>query len=293
MKKIIVVLLVLSFMWSCKGNEDIPNPESQAKILSFIATPATIDLGASSKLSWSVSGVTVARLDNNIGAVPANGEMSVSPKVITVYILSAGEGTNIVTASVTVTIKGTPPPPPPPPPGHAEIRVFQASNYNVAAYETVRVEWEVINAVAVKYCNGNANSVGSESRTFSNTTTVFIDAVGTDNQWVSKSLTINVDLRQACSWFGAGSYGWTYPDKNTCRVTTNKNGSPYYSARNLTFTIILYNSSNVVIDSGTGVIPVIGPGTTGSVDIYLPNGKGGLADHVSMSLTRCDCDYGK
>jgi hypothetical protein len=289
MNKLFAVLCIGSlFIASCKTSNEIPEPPvGKVEILSFMAMPSTISLGGSAKLSWNVSGVSTAAIDNGIGTVQAKGEVSVSPKATTTYTLIAGVLPDRVQASATVIVNSAPPVL-----GHAEIRSFKASDYDLPVNGSSRISWEVVNAVTVKISGeGTVALSGYFDRKFEYTEKVEIEATGADGKAVKEMLTVSVDRRTACEWFGKGSYGWSYPNKFACKVTTNKNGSPYYTARNVTFKLVLYDNLNNIIDGGTGSIAAILPGQSGECIIDLPNGKGGLADHVDMSLIRCDCDF--
>ncbi len=77
-------------------------------ISSFTAEPATIVAGASTMLSWQVSGATSITIDP--GGVPTGNPVSVSPVTDTTYTLTARNGNAPpVTARVTVTVTRPPP----------------------------------------------------------------------------------------------------------------------------------------------------------------------------------------
>lgn len=275
----LLCVLVVQAFTACKQNGN--TQDGDIKIEFFKASPDTINLGEKSTLSWGVSGIDTVIINGNIGQVPAMGELDVYPTSTTDYKLTAGNAF----ATVKVTVK------PPANPGPAEIVYFKADDYSVSVYQIVKISWSVTKAIVVKVSGiGNVGATGSREKKFDYTENVVLEAQGSDEQWVSQSFKISVDRRSACEWFGSGSYGWSYPSPYICKVVTQKNGSPYYAAKNLTFKITLYDSSNNIIDGGTGVIPVILPGDSGVVLIDLPNGKGALADHVVMVLSRCDCE---
>lgn len=79
---------------------------SSAVINSFTASPATITLGQSASLSWSVSNTTSMTIDQGVGTLPstATGSKTVSPTATTVYTLSATGGGSTATSKVTVTV---------------------------------------------------------------------------------------------------------------------------------------------------------------------------------------------
>ena len=277
-----VMLFSMIILAGCKTNDDAPGP-GDPSIEYFKADPSDIVIGAKSTLSWSALNVDRVMIDNGIGEKSAKGSIDVYPANTTIYKLTAGSASAPATVNVS---QG-------PQPSRAEIVYFHADDYDISAYQDVLISWAVVKATTAKINGAYVNFSGSYSRKFAGSESLILEAVGADGVWVSASITINVDLRSACQWFGAGSYGWSYPSAYICKVTTNANGSPYYAAKNLTFMITLYDHANNVIDSGTGVIPIILPGATGEVLINLPNGQGGKADHVQMVLSRCDCDFTK
>jgi hypothetical protein len=70
----------------------------------FTATPASIKLGDSSTLSWTVTNGTTISIDNGIGTVAATGTQAVSPTVNTTYTLTATNADGTVTATAPVAI---------------------------------------------------------------------------------------------------------------------------------------------------------------------------------------------
>ena len=93
-----------------------PSPASlSARINSFTAEPRTIERGQSATLAWSVANATDITIDQNIGAVQANGNRQVFPSNTVTYTLTARGSTGSDTRSVTVEVSAPPAPPPPPP----------------------------------------------------------------------------------------------------------------------------------------------------------------------------------
>jgi YVTN family beta-propeller protein len=73
------------------------------------ASPATIQAGGSSILTWTSTHASAASLDNGIGTVPVNGSVSVSPTVNTTYKITVTGAGGSANASVTVSISEPPP----------------------------------------------------------------------------------------------------------------------------------------------------------------------------------------
>ena len=93
-------------------------PPSAPRISSFTAEPRNIERGQSATLRWSVANATDIAIDQNIGAIQANGSRQVFPSNATTYTLTARGPGGSDTRSVTVEVSAPPPPPaaPPPPP---------------------------------------------------------------------------------------------------------------------------------------------------------------------------------
>jgi peptidoglycan-associated lipoprotein len=92
-----------------------PPPAPAAPTASLTASPATIDNGQSSTLTWqtaNASDVSIA----GIGPVQPNGTQQVSSTATTTYTLTAKGDGGTQTASATVTVNAPPPPAPTPAP---------------------------------------------------------------------------------------------------------------------------------------------------------------------------------
>ena len=69
------------------------------------ASPASIERGQSTTLTWSSTSAEIAEIDPDVGAVPTSGTRKVSPNTTTTYrITVTGVNGQTVTASVTVTV---------------------------------------------------------------------------------------------------------------------------------------------------------------------------------------------
>ena len=80
-------------------------------IVSFSASPSTIDKGKCSTLSWSTVNVSSASIDEGLGSVDANGSKEVCPSSTTRYILSATGAGGSRTEWATVTVNAPTPAP--------------------------------------------------------------------------------------------------------------------------------------------------------------------------------------
>ena len=99
-----------------------PPPSNGPRINSFTAETLSIERGQSATLRWSVANATDISIDQNIGAIQANGARQVFPSNTATYTLTArGPGGAADTRSVTVEVTSAPPPPPPPPSGGGTV----------------------------------------------------------------------------------------------------------------------------------------------------------------------------
>jgi hypothetical protein len=72
-------------------------------IVSFAPTPATIDFGQSSVLSWVVQNATTVTV-STIGTVGLTGSHSISPATTTSYTITASNANGTVSANTTLTV---------------------------------------------------------------------------------------------------------------------------------------------------------------------------------------------
>jgi len=72
----------------------------------FVASQPTIEKGKSATLSWTTTNATALSINQSIGVV-TGGSLTVSPTQTVVYTLTAVNGTNSVSADVTVTVMNT------------------------------------------------------------------------------------------------------------------------------------------------------------------------------------------
>jgi YVTN family beta-propeller protein len=72
--------------------------------VTFSASPATIQPGQSSKLTWSVQNATSISIDNGIGTVSASSSKTVQPTVTTTYTLTAKGSGGTTTRQATITV---------------------------------------------------------------------------------------------------------------------------------------------------------------------------------------------
>jgi peptidoglycan-associated lipoprotein len=80
-------------------------------IATFTVEPASIEMGQSVTLRWSVSNSTDVTIDQGVGAVQSQGSRQLSPRRSTTYTLTANGPGGTDSRSVNVTLSNPPPPP--------------------------------------------------------------------------------------------------------------------------------------------------------------------------------------
>lgn len=99
---LLLAAAVLAGCGSCGGGASAP-----PTIKSFTATPAVIATGASTKLSWDVSGADSLEIDNGVGSV-AGKDTTVKPGATTTYKLTAKNSKGSVDATTRVEVSAPP-----------------------------------------------------------------------------------------------------------------------------------------------------------------------------------------
>jgi hypothetical protein len=122
-----------------------------ARIISFTANPATIDVGGSSQLCWNVENATTVSITPGVGTVSAVACATVMPTATTTYTLTAHNTVGDVSASATITVGGS-----------VKILSFTSNpEYSSAAGSPVVLTWTTSGAVSVSIITGNITGGGN------------------------------------------------------------------------------------------------------------------------------------
>jgi peptidoglycan-associated lipoprotein len=164
-----------------------PPPAPPAPTASISASPATVEKGQSTTLTWQTSNATDVTIEG-IGAVQPNGSQKVSPADSTTYRLVAkGEGgTQDATTRVTVTL---PPPPPAPAP-------------------TVSEEQQFNEAIKDIYFDYDRYDVRAEDK----------PTLDGDAQWLKDHATVNFTIEGNCDERGSSEYNLALGDSRANSV---------------------------------------------------------------------------
>jgi len=140
----------------------------------FQAAPTRIGVGNSTVLSWYVSRATTVYLDHEIGNVPSEGNIEVSPVLSTEYILTATNDGGSATATTKIIVV-------PRKVGLPVVNSFGADPGNITTGNSTELIWDVSNAdfVTVEPGVGMVDAVGSVSISPDTTTEYILTAYNT------------------------------------------------------------------------------------------------------------------
>jgi hypothetical protein len=164
------------------------NTGNKPVVVSFVGQPSEILEGASSTLSWNVTGATKVVIDNGIGTVPASGSTPVTPAVNTTYRLTATNDAGDTIASTTISVYK-----------RVKITSFTASPNRLTAAPGLSstFTWTTENATGVTITPGGGDRAANGSTTLAvpgQTTTFTLTAVGPGpNNTATATTTITVD----------------------------------------------------------------------------------------------------
>jgi hypothetical protein len=160
---------------------------TQVQISSLTASPAAIQPGQNSTLSWSISNATGASIAPEVGSVdPKTGSVSVTPSQTTTYTLTATGPGGPVTQSVTVTVGAAAA-------GNPQVLRFAASPVNISPGQQSTLSWTTSGATQVTISGlGSQPLNGSATVSPAQTTSYTLTATSSDNKTVTAVVTVTV-----------------------------------------------------------------------------------------------------
>jgi hypothetical protein len=152
------------------------------RIVSFRASPSSINQGASSTLSWQTENARSVHIDG-IGRVELSGSMKVRPDKSATYTLIAEneQGANIK-KEVTVAVSVTPP----------RILSFQTDRHTIKKGETASLRWQVSDVAEVSINGIKVQSTGSMAVSPQQSSRYILTASNREGERVEDELTIRV-----------------------------------------------------------------------------------------------------
>ncbi|MCB1053034.1 MAG: hypothetical protein H6510_15690 [Acidobacteria bacterium] len=229
-------------------------------ILTFTATPETIDEGQSSQIEWTTAGadtITVFEGDKQIysGGL-ANGKTNVMPSQTTQYSIEVQNPFGKSTADLTVTVNSL----------AVTVSRYEANPPALFPGQQTTISWDVKNANSVSLTPGGTNLPLSGSQSFTlGTTTTFILKATLNSQTVTKNITVPV-IR------GYSNKAIYFPDVRSGAGWDTKLGVVNMGETELTVTYRLYEGNTQV---GADQPFVLAPQGSASIDpIELSGGRG-------------------
>ena len=112
-----VMLAAALFTFGCRGKTVVPPPPPPAApppaaspTVTLQASPASVNKGESSTLSWNSTDATKLSIAPEVGDVTAQGSTKVTPSDSTTYTIAASGPGGSASATATVTVNAPPPP---------------------------------------------------------------------------------------------------------------------------------------------------------------------------------------
>lgn len=196
----------------------VSEPSAAPKVNTFSATPASIDLGESSILSWTTENATSVNITPDVGTVNPNGSVTVTPTVSTAYsIVATGPGGE-VTANTTIVVFQ---------PDSAKVLSFTANPSSIVAGQSSVLSWQTENATTLDISPGVgtvAGASGSVNVTPANNTSYTLVATGPGGQH-SATATVNVTPQQVAPTITAQPKSTTVVIGRTTTFTVTASGS--------------------------------------------------------------------
>lgn len=181
-------------------------------ITSFGASPATINSGTSTTLSWATSGATaIAITPGTFTSTTASGSTSVSPTTTTLYTLKATNSAGSSTLTVTVTVNAAASKP--------TINSFSASPPGINSGSSSSLSWSTTGASSLAITPGSFTSTSASGSTSVSPTATTTYTLTATNSTGSTTSTATVTVTSG------GSGGALAITTTTCPAGTQ--GSAY------------------------------------------------------------------
>jgi len=287
----LALLLLVSFGLSgCAGfgtSSKMPGG-SVPGISSFGASPATINSGTSTTLSWSTSGATtIAITPGTFTSSLASGSTSVSPTATTTYTLTATNSTGSSTKTVTVTVNAAGSKP--------TISSFSANPTSINSGSSSSLSWATSGATTIAITPGSFTSTSaSGSTSVSPTATATYTLTATNSVGSStKTVTVTVNAtssKPTISSFSASPTGITSGSSSSLSWSTS--GAATIAITPGTFTSALASGSTNVSPTATTTYTLTATNATGSstatAKVTVTSGGSGGA----LAITTITCPAG-
>ena len=192
MKYIVLIALVLLMIAGGCLTIDLGGSNKAPSIIKFVASPAAINVGEASLLSWEVENASSVKIDPGMTTVPSIGTDKVVPTTTTTYVLTATNKSGSTKSQIQITVGNSATTPPSATTAGPVILSFYSSPSSVNAGSSALLTWTTTNATGAKISDiGNVAASGSQMIYPSSTTTYTLE-VYNDAQSTSASITVAV-----------------------------------------------------------------------------------------------------
>ncbi|TMA26070.1 MAG: hypothetical protein E6J78_15170 [Deltaproteobacteria bacterium] len=181
LRTLAVAASVLSIACSKSTSGTSGTSDSKPTIDSFSASPTSVAAGASSTLTWSVTGATSLSIDHGVGT-PTGASATVMPTATTTYTLTASNSFGSSTAAATVTVNPLVP----------VISSFTASPGTIMAGQSSTLSWSVSNATSLSISQGVGTVAGTSKSVSPDQTTAYILSATGEGTTVTATATVHV-----------------------------------------------------------------------------------------------------
>jgi hypothetical protein len=224
---------------------------STTPTVSIAASPATINPGESSTLTWQSYFATTASIDNNIGIVPVNGNKTVSPVKTTTYKITVSDSVSTASATATVIVVGTGP-----------TVSISASPATIVNGGSSTLTWTTTNAATTSIDNGIGVVPvnGSVSVSPTATTTYTIMATGAGGS-ASLSVKVTVEAAPPTITFGA-TPEYIAPNGSSTLTWTTKDATSVYIDQGIGAVDLSGSKAVTPTNETTYILTATGPGGT-------------------------------
>jgi len=249
----------------------------------FAASPATINSGASSTLTWAVTGATsIAIAPGTFTSTEASGSTTVSPTATTTYTLTATNGAGSVTSTATVTVNA--------PPSKPTISSFTASPTSITPGSSSTLSWVTSGATNIAITPGTFTSTtASGSTTVSPTATTTYTLTATNAAGsTTATATVTVNLppsKPTISSFTASPTSITSGSSSTLSWVTS--GATTIAITPGTFTSTAASGSTSVSPTATTTYTLTATNAAGSATATATVTITAAGGALSITTTSC------
>jgi len=231
----------------------------------FTATPAAINSGQSSTLSYSVTNATSVTISGVSGTLsPSTGSVPVSPTVTTTYTLTATNAIGSTTANVTVVVNAA----------VATLTSCYATPTNIISGETATLNWMSSGATAVSITPGIGAVAlnGNYAVTPTATTTYTITATGAGGATATCNIAVTVT-----------------PGQVPRIIRFSATPPTIHSGQSSTLAWVVENATTVSINNGVGSVLMDGsqsvsPTATTAYTLTATNSFGSVTAMATVSV---------